>query len=54
MGAAYLTGVYIYVAQCPERNHPGKYNNCGHSHQIWHGLVLLGIFFTYLGALKNF
>lgn len=51
LGVCYLVGLYIYVAQCPERNNPGKYNMCGHSHQIWHGLVVLGIFFTYLGAL---
>ena len=51
LGASYLSGLYIYVQRCPERNNPGRYNKCGHSHQIWHGFVVLGIFFTYLGAL---
>ena len=54
LASSYLGGVYIYVARCPERNNPGKYNNCGHSHQIWHGFVVLGIFFTYLMAIQNF
>jgi len=54
LGASYLGGLYIYTVRCPERNNPGKYNLCGHSHQIWHGMVVLGILFTYLGALQNF
>lgn len=54
LAASYLGGLYIYVVRCPERNHPGRFNTCGHSHQIWHGFVVLGIFFTYLGALANF
>jgi adiponectin receptor len=54
LGASYLTGLYVYTVRCPERNNPGKYNICGHSHQIWHGMVVLGIFFTYLGVLQNF
>jgi len=54
LGASYLGGVYIYVVRCPERNRPGKYNVCGHSHQIWHGLVVLGVFFTYMAAISNF
>jgi adiponectin receptor len=54
LAASYFIGLYIYVQQCPERNRPGRYNTCGHSHQIWHGFVVLGIFFTYLGALENF
>lgn len=54
LGASYLGGLYVYVTRCPERKNPGRYNTCGHSHQIWHGFVVLGIFFTYLGALANF
>jgi adiponectin receptor len=44
-------GTIFDLFRCPERNNPGKYNLCGHSHQIWHGFVVLGIIFTYLGAL---
>ena len=54
LGASYLSGVYIYVIRCPERQFPGKYNVCGHSHQIWHGFVVLGIIFTYLAAIANY
>ena len=50
-GASYLGGLYIYTVRCPERYHPGKYNVCGQSHQIWHVMVVLGIFFTYVMAL---
>ena len=54
LGASYLGGLYIYTVRCPERSNPGKYNICGHSHQIWHGFVVMGIIFTYFGALENF
>ena len=54
LGVSYLSGLYIYTVRCPERHNPGKYNLCGHSHQIWHGMVVLGVFFTFLGALENF
>lgn len=51
LGVSYLGGLYIYTVRCPERHNPGKYNLCGHSHQIWHGMVVLGVLFTFLGAL---
>ena len=54
LGASYIGGLVIYVSRCPERGNPGKYNMCGHSHQLWHGCVVMGIFWTYLGALANF
>lgn len=53
VGVSYLSGLYIYTIRCPERNKPGKYNICGHSHQIWHCMVVLGIICTYFGALEN-
>lgn len=53
-GFAYLFGLYIYAVRCPERNRPGQFNVCGHSHQIWHCLVVLGIIFTYVGVLQNY
>ena len=52
-GFFYLFGLYIYTNRCPERHHPGKYDVCGNSHQIWHGFVVLGILATYGGALAN-
>ena len=51
VGISYLGGLYIYTVRCPERHKPGNYNICGHSHQIWHVMVVLGIIFTYMGAL---
>ena len=54
LGASYLGGVYVYVARCPERHNPGKYNVCGSSHQIWHGFVLFGVFFTYLASMQQY
>jgi len=54
LAASYLGGVYIYVKRCPERNNPGNFNTCGHSHNIWHTFVLFGIFFTYLAAIELF
>ena len=54
MGASYLGGLYIYVMRWPEKNHPGKYNIWGHSHQLWHLSALLGMFWTYQGAIDNY
>ena len=54
LGVSYLFGLYVYVARCPERKYPGKFNLCGHSHQIWHCFVVMGIIFTYIGVLQNF
>lgn len=50
-GVCYLIGLVIFTTRCPERRKPGQYNICGHSHQIWHCMVVLGVVFTYLGAL---
>jgi len=47
-------GLYIFAKRCPDRNHPGKYDVCGHSHQLWHSFVLLGMLFEYLGACTNY
>jgi len=54
MGISYLGGLTVYATKCPERYSPGKYDICGHSHQIWHVCVLLGIIFTYIGAFDNY
>ena len=51
LGASYLFGLYVYTVRCPERNRPGKFNVCGHSHQIWHCFVVFGIIFTYVAVL---
>lgn len=46
--------VKMIIYRWPECNAPGKYDICGHSHQIWHCLVVLGIIFTYYGCLNNY
>jgi adiponectin receptor len=50
-GFFYLFGLYVYTVRCPERHHPGRFNVCGNSHQIWHGFVVLGVISTYFDAL---
>jgi len=54
MGASYLGGLVIYTSKWPEKCKPGKFDIFGHSHQIWHVCVLLGIVFTYFGAFDNY
>jgi len=54
MGASYLGGLVIYAFKLPERWNPGKFDIVGHSHQIWHICVLLGIIFTYIGSFNNY
>jgi adiponectin receptor len=49
-----LIGLIAFTKRCPDRNNPGKYDVCGHSHQIWHTLVLMGMFFLYFGACVNY
>ncbi|KAJ3373431.1 Adiponectin receptor protein 1 [Allomyces arbusculus] len=40
MGATYIAGAAVYAAKIPERWFPGKVDLVGHSHQIWHVLVV--------------
>ena len=39
-GYIYVQGAIIYMARCPERCSPGKFDLCGASHQIFHFAVL--------------
>lgn len=43
--------VSVCLQSCPERSHPGRYDVCGHSHQIWHTFAVLGIILSYLAIL---
>ncbi|CAD8082604.1 unnamed protein product [Paramecium sonneborni] len=54
MAIAYLSGLYIYNIRFPEKHVPGKFDNCGQSHQIWHISVVIAILFTYVGSLKAY
>ncbi|KAG0515401.1 hypothetical protein BDA96_10G275400 [Sorghum bicolor] len=42
MGLVYAAGAGFYVTRVPERWRPGKFDCVGHSHQIFHVLVLAG------------
>ncbi|XP_062232959.1 heptahelical transmembrane protein ADIPOR2-like [Phragmites australis] len=42
MGLVYAAGAGFYVSRVPERWRPGKFDCVGHSHQIFHALVLVG------------
>ncbi|CAN0918591.1 Heptahelical transmembrane protein 1 [Linum grandiflorum] len=51
MALFYLTGTGFYVARVPERFKPGWFDLAGHSHQIFHVLVVLGALAHYGAAL---
>ncbi|CAN6540749.1 unnamed protein product [Malus baccata var. baccata] len=50
MAFFYLTGTGFYVTRIPERWRPGWFDLAGHSHQIFHVLVVLGALAHY-GAI---
>ncbi|KAF8687206.1 hypothetical protein HU200_042874 [Digitaria exilis] len=47
MGLVYAAGAGFYVSRVPERWMPGKFDCVGHSHQIFHVLVLVGALVHY-------
>lgn len=51
MGACYAVGVAVYAARVPERWMPGMFDIAGHSHQLFHVLVIAGAYFHYLAGL---
>lgn len=52
MGVFYGVGVVIYAARIPERWMPGKFDLVGHSHQLFHVLVIAGAYTHYLAGLE--
>lgn len=46
-GLSYLTGAAIYAFRLPERFSPGRYDLIGHSHQIFHCLVVAGAYWHF-------
>jgi adiponectin receptor len=52
MGACYLTGAVIYSAAIPEKWMPGMFDTWGHSHNIFHVLVVCGVYAHYRAALS--
>ncbi|KAJ0973672.1 hypothetical protein J5N97_015637 [Dioscorea zingiberensis] len=51
MGLFYGIGVIVYVARVPERWMPGKFDLIGHSHQLFHVLVIAGAYTHYLASV---
>ncbi|KAF3792182.1 Heptahelical Transmembrane protein [Nymphaea thermarum] len=51
MGASYGLGALVYAARIPERWMPGKFDIAGHSHQLFHLLVVAGAYAHYRAGL---
>ncbi|KAF8718036.1 hypothetical protein HU200_025506 [Digitaria exilis] len=51
MGAFYFAGVVVYATRVPERWMPGRFDLAGHSHQLFHVLVVAGAYAHYLAGL---
>lgn len=52
MALSYLIGTLFYVTRIPERWRPGRFDLAGHSHQIFHTLVVVGALSHYAATLK--
>uniref|UniRef100_A0A0E0G2I1 Uncharacterized protein n=1 Tax=Oryza nivara TaxID=4536 RepID=A0A0E0G2I1_ORYNI len=50
MGLAYAAGAWFYVSRVPEKWRPGVFDVVGHSHQIFHVLVLVGAVTHYVAV----
>lgn len=50
MALSYLIGTMFYVCRIPERWKPGWFDLAGHSHQIFHVLVIMGALAHYGAA----
>ncbi|PKA50423.1 hypothetical protein AXF42_Ash013512 [Apostasia shenzhenica] len=51
MGLLYGFGALLYATRIPERWKPGKFDIAGHSHQLFHVLVVAGAFTHYRAGL---
>lgn len=51
MGLLYGLGALIYATRIPERWMPGKFDIAGHSHQLFHILVVAGAYTHYRAGL---
>ncbi|KAI4327333.1 hypothetical protein L6164_019806 [Bauhinia variegata] len=51
MGAFYGIGALVYATRIPERWMPGKFDIAGHSHQLFHVLVVAGAYTHYRAGL---
>lgn len=53
-GVFYIFGAFLYGIRFPEKNHPGKYDFLGHSHQIFHILVVIAALCHLKGLLGSY
>lgn len=51
MGLCYCLGALVYATRIPERWLPGKFDIAGHSHQLFHVLVVAGAYSHYRAGL---
>jgi adiponectin receptor len=51
MGLFYGFGALVYATRVPERWMPGKFDIAGHSHQLFHVLVVAGAYTHYHAGL---
>eukprot|EP00262_Sarcandra_glabra_P009909 TRINITY_DN24741_c0_g1_i1.p1 TRINITY_DN24741_c0_g1~~TRINITY_DN24741_c0_g1_i1.p1 ORF type:complete len:469 (+),score=35.20 TRINITY_DN24741_c0_g1_i1:174-1409(+) len=51
MGTFYGLGALVYATRVPERWMPGKFDIAGHSHQLFHVLVVAGAYTHYRAGL---
>lgn len=51
MGLFYGLGALVYATRIPERWMPGKFDIAGHSHQLFHILVVAGAYSHYRAGL---
>ncbi|XWS45125.1 hypothetical protein CRYUN_Cryun15aG0110200 [Craigia yunnanensis] len=51
MGLLYGIGALVYATRIPERWMPGKFDIAGHSHQLFHILVVAGAYTHYCAGL---
>lgn len=53
-GLSYLSGAALYAGRFPERVSPGKFDFFGHSHQIFHILVVAGAYWHFRGLVQAY
>lgn len=53
-GIFYIFGAFLYAIRFPEKFHPGRYDIWGHSHQIFHILVVVAALCHLRGLLRSY
>jgi adiponectin receptor len=54
MAALYIGGALLYAYRIPERFTPGTFDLWGHSHQLFHLLVIAGALVHWAGVLNAY